>query len=184
MWRAPFCTAANLGPCTPGKRGDWTVCICAAWYASWSSRGETRWQTTQCSKEQATRPCSVSSNRDACDGLVTSAAWNTDVSPKDLVYGELVIGKRPIWRPQLQYKDIYQDYVSLTKIKHFQNLHANKLFCHAHIQSTIDYGSTLRNSASAIKPMVIFYTLKNTTVTISDYKYLSVVPLSLRLQNA
>ena len=49
-------------------------------------------------------------------------------------------------------KKVYQ----LSKIKHFVNLHARKLFCHTHIQSIIDYGSTMWNSASAkaLKPLV------------------------------
>ena len=42
-------------------------------------------------------------------------------------------------------KKIYQ----LSKIKHFLNLHARKLFFLAHVQSSIDYGSTLWDSASA-----------------------------------
>ena len=49
-------------------------------------------------------------------------------------------------------KNIYQ----LSKIKHFLNLYVGKLFVHAQIQSIIDYGSTLWDSASAntLKPLV------------------------------
>ena len=49
-------------------------------------------------------------------------------------------------------KKIYQ----LSKIKLFLNLHARKLHFHAHIQSIIDYGSTLSDSANAntLKPLV------------------------------
>ena len=49
-------------------------------------------------------------------------------------------------------KKIYQ----LSKIKHFMNLHARNIFFHAHIQSIIDYRSTLwdSESASAHKPLV------------------------------
>ena len=42
-------------------------------------------------------------------------------------------------------KKIYQ----LSKIKHFLNLRARKIFFNAHIQSIIDYRSTLWDSASA-----------------------------------
>ena len=82
-------------------------------------------------------------------------------------------------------KKVYQ----LSQIKHFLNLHARKLFCHAHIQSIIDYRSTLWNSASAntLKPLVSLHKraikaiLKNTTLAISDYNFLSILPLKERL---
>ena len=43
----------------------------------------------------------------------------------------------------------------LSKTKHFLNAHARKEFIHAHVQSTIDYASTLWDSASAsaLKPL-------------------------------
>ena len=61
---------------------------------------------------------------------------------------------------------------------------------HVHIQSIIDYGSTLWDSASAntTKPLVSLHKralkailLKTTTLTISDYNFLFVLPLKERL---
>ena len=46
-------------------------------------------------------------------------------------------------------KRVSQKLNQLTKIKHFLNVHARKLFFHAHIQPIIDYASTLWDSASA-----------------------------------
>ena len=48
-------------------------------------------------------------------------------------------------------------------------------FFHAHIQSIIDYGSTLLVSLHkrALKAIL----LKNTTLAISDYNFLSILPL-------
>ena len=77
-------------------------------------------------------------------------------------------------------KKVYQ----ISKIKHFLNLHARKLFLHARIQSIIDYGSTLWDSVSAntLKPSAILHRgvlevvlLKNTTVSTSDYKHLAIL---------
>ena len=87
-------------------------------------------------------------------------------------------------------KSISKKNCQLSKIKHFLNLHARKLFLHAHIQSIIDYGSTLRDLASAntLKPLANLHKralkailLKITTVAISDYNVLSILPLSERL---
>ena len=72
-------------------------------------------------------------------------------------------------------KKVYQLY----KIKHFLNFNARKLCFHVHIQSMIDHGSTLWDSASTntLKPLVSLHmralkiVLKNTTIT-SDYKHL------------
>ena len=83
-------------------------------------------------------------------------------------------------------KKVYQ----LSKIKHFENLHARKLFFDAHIQSIIDFGSTLWDSASAntLKPLVSLHKtalkailLETTTLAISDYNFLSTLPLKERL---
>ena len=84
-------------------------------------------------------------------------------------------------------KKVYQ----LSKIKHFENLHAEKLFFHAHIQSIIDYGSTLWDSARAntLKPLVSLHKTalkanllkKHTTLAISDYNFSVILPLKERL---
>ena len=89
-------------------------------------------------------------------------------------------------------KSISKKNCQLSKIKHFLNLHARKLFLHAHIQSIIDYGSTLRDLASAntLKPLANLHKRalkailpKNTTITISDNNFLSILPLKERLFN-
>ena len=63
------------------------------------SRGETRWQTTKCSKEQA----SLKQRRMRWLGHI--CRMEDGCIPKDL-YSELLTGKRPTGHPQLQYKDI------------------------------------------------------------------------------
>ena len=83
-------------------------------------------------------------------------------------------------------KKIYQ----LSKIKHFLDLHARKLFfsctysTHRRLRtdtvglSKCKYSQTLVNlHKSALKAIL----LKNTTLTISDYNFLSVLPLKERL---
>ena len=79
----------------------------------------------------------------------------------------------------------------LSKIKHFLNAHARKLFFHAHIQPIIDYASTLWDSASVntLKPLASIHKralkltlLKSTSLTAHDYKLLDVLPLKLKLE--
>jgi hypothetical protein len=88
-------------------------------------------------------------------------------------------------------KRISQKLYQLSKIKHFLNAHARKQFFHAHIQSPIDYSSTLWDSASAntLKPLLGIYKralkltlLKSTTLTTHDYKSLDVLPLKSKLE--
>ena len=88
-------------------------------------------------------------------------------------------------------KCVSQKLYQLTKIKHFLNAHAWKLFFHAHIQPIIDYASTLWDSASAntLKPLVNIHKqalkltlLKSTSLTAHDYKLLDVLLLKLKLE--
>ena len=90
------------------------------------------------------------------------------------------------WIVWMVSKKIYQQ----SKITHFLNLHIRKLFFHANIQSIIDYGLTLCDSASAnaLKPLVRLHKralkailLQTTTLAISDYNFLSILPLKERL---
>ena len=83
-------------------------------------------------------------------------------------------------------KKVYQ----FTKIKHFLNYHSKKMFFHAHVQSVIDYASTLWDNASAntLKPLsslhrraVKIILNKSTSLTSSDYKTLNILPLKLKL---
>ena len=71
------------------------------------------------------------------------------------------------------------------------NTYARKLFFHAHIQSLIDYASTLWDSASAnvLKPLESLYKraiklilLKPSTLTTTDYVSTDILPLKLRLE--
>ena len=79
----------------------------------------------------------------------------------------------------------------LSKTKHFLNAHARKEFIHAHVQFTIDYASTLWDSASAsaLKPLsgihrralkLIFQI--STTLTAHDYKCIDILRLKSKLE--
>ena len=79
----------------------------------------------------------------------------------------------------------------LSKIKHFLDFHSRKLFFQAHIQSSIDYASTLWDSASAntMKHLLSLHKralklilLKNTTLSKTDYNQLNILPLQSRLK--
>ena len=79
----------------------------------------------------------------------------------------------------------------MSKVKHFLNFHARKLFFHAHIQACLDYGSTLLDSAcvSTLKPLVSLHRralklilLKFSPLTDADYKTLCILPLKLRFE--
>ncbi len=81
-------------------------------------------------------------------------------------------------------KQVYQ----LCKIKHFLNVHSRKIFLDAHILSSISYGSTLYDSASAniMKPLISMHKravkavlLKSTSLVETDYKSLGILPLKL-----
>ena len=83
-------------------------------------------------------------------------------------------------------KKVYQS----AKIKHFLNFHARKTFFQAHIQSGIDYASTLWDSASDSlqKPLkslhrraIKIVLLKCTSLTNKDYKAAQILPISSRL---
>ena len=85
-------------------------------------------------------------------------------------------------------KKVYQS----AKIKHFLNFHARKMFFQAHIQSGIDYASTLWDSAndSLKKPLkslhrraIKIVLLKRTSLTDKDYKAAQILPLSSRLMS-
>ena len=74
----------------------------------------------------------------------------------------------------------------LCRVKHFLNLHARKVFLHAHIISVIRYGSTLFNSVSenALTPLfsvckraVKAVILKSTSVVSLDYTDLNILPI-------
>ena len=86
---------------------------------------------------------------------------------------------------QLQ-KRVYQS----AKIKNLLTFQARKTFFQAHIQSCIDYASTLWDSASEslLKPLkslhrraIKIILLKHTSLTNEDYKNTTLLPLKARL---
>lgn len=87
-------------------------------------------------------------------------------------------------------KSVCKKVFQLSKVKHFLTFHARVLFFQGHIQSSIDYASTLWDGASAntLKPLMSLYKRslkvvlkKTTTLTIEDYKLLQILPLQLKL---
>ena len=81
--------------------------------------------------------------------------------------------------------------LQLSKIKHFVNFHARKIFFDAHIQSLTDCGSTLWDSASknSLKPLHIINKrslklifLKQSSLGQDDFNLLNVLPLHAKLK--
>ena len=88
-------------------------------------------------------------------------------------------------------KRLSQKVFQLSRVKHFLNIHARKQFFHAHIQTIIDYASTLWDCASAnvLKPLYRLHKralklvlLKSSTLTSNDYKSLDILPLKQKLE--
>lgn len=87
-------------------------------------------------------------------------------------------------------KSLSKKVFQLSKVKHFLTFHARVLFFQAHIQSLIDYASTIWDGASAntLKPLMSLHRRslklilhKSTTLTNHDYKSLQILPLPLKL---
>ena len=106
----------------------------------------------------------------------------------------VIIDNKLFWTNHMNdlIKCISQKLDQLLKIKHFLNAHAKKQFFHAHIQSIIDYASTLWDSASAntLKPLssvhrwaLILILLKSNTLTAHDYKSLDILLLNSKLEH-
>ena len=79
----------------------------------------------------------------------------------------------------------------LSKIKHFANFHARKIFFSASIQYLIDYGSAVWDSASKnslkpthslYKPAVKLILLKQSSPEQDDYNLLNILSLHTRLK--
>ena len=84
-------------------------------------------------------------------------------------------------------KSVSQKLFQLSKIKHFLDLESRKHFYYAHIQSCIDYASTLFDTCSAntLKPLARLHKraikvilLKSSSLVPCDYSNLSILPLS------
>ena len=97
------------------------------------------------------------------------------------------------WTPHMNAlcKKISTKVFQLLKLKHFVNFRVRKLFFTSHIQSLIDYGSTLWDSASqnTLKPLhslhrraVKLILLKQSSLEKDDYNKLNVLPLHTRLK--
>ena len=87
-------------------------------------------------------------------------------------------------------KRVSQKNFQLNKIKHFLNIKARSHFFYAHIQSLIDYASTIYDScsANAIKPLVRAHKRavklvkgNSSTLTSHDYCKLSILPFHTKL---
>ena len=105
----------------------------------------------------------------------------------------VIIDNNLSWSLHIAYlcKVISTKLFQLSKIKHFLNLYARKLFFHTHIQACLDYGSTLWDLAcvSTLKPLVSLHRralklilLKSTSLTAADYKTLCILSLKLRFE--
>ena len=100
----------------------------------------------------------------------------------------VIIDNNLSWTPHMNSlcKKISIKTFQLSKIKHFVNFHARKIFFHAHIQSLIDYGSALWDSASkdSLKPLHSLYKrslklilLKRSSLDQDDFNLLNILPL-------
>ena len=102
----------------------------------------------------------------------------------------VIIDNNLSWSPHITYicKVISSKVFQLSKVKHFLNFHARKLFFHAHIQACLDYGSTLWDSAcvstlvSLHRRALKLILLKSSPLTDADYKALCILPLKLRFE--
>ena len=81
------------------------VSTCKASAASSVSAGETRCPTMRSWTAPVSPPCTHYSDSAECAGLAM-CAMEDDRIPKDILYGELAVGKRPRGHPQLRYKDV------------------------------------------------------------------------------
>lgn len=78
----------------------------------------------------------------------------------------------------------------LSRIKHFLNKHCRKLFFHAYIEPHVNYASTIWDSASenVLKQLMSLHRralklihLKSSSLTVSDYKDLDILPFKWKL---
>lgn len=96
------------------------------------------------------------------------------------------------WKTHIHFisKTISRKTFQLSRIKHFLNLESRKIFYSAHIQSIIDYSSTLWDSASgnAMKPLIsvqkraIKTILLKSNISSEDYKKIHILPFLNRLK--
>ena len=105
----------------------------------------------------------------------------------------IIIDNNLSWTPHMNTlcKKISTKVFQLSRLKHFVNFRVRKLFFTSHIQSLIDYGSTLWDSASqnTLKPLHSLHRralklilLKQSSLEKDDYNKLNVLPLHTRLK--
>jgi endonuclease/exonuclease/phosphatase family metal-dependent hydrolase len=104
----------------------------------------------------------------------------------------VIIDNNLSWSNHIQHlcKKVSKKTYQLSRMKHFLNEHARKIFFTAHIQSAIDYASTLWDAASGniMKPLnslhrrAIKSVLLKSKIDHTDYKQLGILPLNQRLQ--
>ena len=105
----------------------------------------------------------------------------------------IIIDNNFSWTPHMNTlcKKISTKVFQLSRLKHFVNFRVRKLFFTSHIQSLIDYGSTLWDSASqnTLKPLHSLHRralklilLKQSSLDKDDYNKLNVLPLHTRLK--
>ena len=105
----------------------------------------------------------------------------------------VIIDNNLSWTKHIHYlsKHISKKTYQLSRIKHFLNVSGRKSYFAAHIQSAIDYASTLWDSASgnAMKPLrsihrrAIKAVLKKPKLSNEDYKLHDILPLTDRLKH-
>ena len=105
----------------------------------------------------------------------------------------IIIDNNLSWTPHMNTlcKKISTKVFQLSRLKHFVNFRVRKLFFTSHIQSLIDYGSTLWDSSSqnTLKPLHSLHRralklilLKQSSLEKDDYNKLNVLPLHTRLK--
>ena len=105
----------------------------------------------------------------------------------------IIIDNNLSWTPHMNTlcKKISTKVFQLSRLKHFVNFRVRKLFFTSHIQSLIDYRSTLWDSASqnTLKPLHSLHRralklilLKQSSLEKDDYNKLNVLPLHTRLK--
>ena len=103
----------------------------------------------------------------------------------------LTIDNNLSWGPHISVlcKKVAKQLYQLSKIKHFLDMPSRKLFFNAFVQTSIDYASTIWDSSSAnnFKPLFSLHRRgiklilsKSSSIHISDYKQLDILPLKSR----
>jgi hypothetical protein len=103
----------------------------------------------------------------------------------------VIIDKNVTWSPHIDNLSnlLSQKVFQFNKIKHFLDMPSRKSFFYAYIQSQIDYASTIYDlcSANTLKPLKRIHKramkviLNKSSLTISDYKQIDILPLEQKL---